>query len=43
MHPVSLNRFKAQAREAGAAAPMPKRLGLVGADQVDDAVGEADS
>ena len=30
MHPVSLSRFKAQAREAGAAALMPKRLGPKG-------------
>ena len=30
MHPVSLSRFKARAREAGAAALMPKRLGPKG-------------
>ncbi len=30
LHPVSLSRFKAQAREAGAAALMPKRLGPKG-------------
>ena len=38
MHPVSLSRFKAQ--EAGAAALMPR---IEGAEQVDGAVGEADS
>ena len=30
LHPVSLSRFKAQAREEGAAALMPKRLGPKG-------------
>ena len=43
MHPVSLSRFKAQAREAGAAGANAEEAGTEGAEQVDGAIGEADS